>query len=204
MNYKTKLNIKSICLFEIMTNTSFFKFNEENVLDLVYAVIVTNNDFDYSIETFKNVIEKNKKFAVMIGKICEKIYNQATQIKFNSTKQNKQEKEKEEKITVSDLASSLIILHGMDAHYVMYEMDIWEIEKLLELAEQKKKAEMIENRFWAYIQVSPYLPKNIKSPEDLVKFDWEKETRQQRALKDLEDKQDKILATFDLWEETQS
>lgn len=200
MEYKVKLNLKSICLFEYITNSSFYKFDDKYILDLIYAVLVTNNEFNYSLDTFKETYAKNKKFANEINKICTKLVTYLNNMFKASTatpdNSKKVEDSEEREIRISDVANSLIILHGVDAHYVMYEMEIWEISKMLEIAEEKKHMQQLENRFWSFIQLSPYLPSKIKEPQDLVRFNWEVDYRKEKAVKDLEKNKDKILAAL--------
>lgn len=202
MNYNIKLNIKSLCLFEQITGQNFFKISQENIdiymLDLIYAVLLANNDFEYSLDVFKQAFEKNKKFATEINKICIKLFSSLKSIySFKPTEtEEKQSNVNKDIMSISDISYSLIVLYGIDAHYVMYEMELWEIAKMFEMVEQKIQRKQAEDRFWSYIQVSPYLPKNVKSPEDLVRFSWEKESKQDKALKDLEMNKDKILAAL--------
>lgn len=187
-------------MFEYITNSSFYKFDDKYILDLIYAVLVTNNEFNYSLDTFKETYAKNKKFANEINKICTKLVTYLNNMFKASTatpdNSKKVEDSEEREIRISDVANSLIILHGVDAHYVMYEMEIWEISKMLEIAEEKKHMQQLENRFWSFIQLSPYLPSKIKEPQDLVRFNWEVDYRKEKAVKDLEKNKDKILAAL--------
>ena len=87
---------------------------------------------------------------------------------------------------MTDFATSLVIDYGMDAKYVMYEMDIWEIEEYFEAVNTHIRKEMELERFWTYIKILPHIDsKKCKSPEALVPFDWERETRKKKAEQEL-------------------
>ena len=105
----------------------------------------------------------------------------------------KQEEGKDDKFTMeqthtmTDFATSLVIDYGMDARYVMYDMDIWELQEYYEAVNTHIKRQMEYDRFWTYIQVMPHIDsKKCKSPDKLVPFDWEKEEKKIKQNKELE------------------
>jgi hypothetical protein len=113
------------------------------------------------------------------------------------------EGQKEEKFsmdqtsTMTDFATSLIIDYGMDAKYVMYDMDIWEIEEYFEAVNTRIKREMELERFWTYIKVLPHIHgKKCKSPEALVPFDWEKDAKKKRNEENLKNNEYAIKHTI--------
>ena len=54
-------------------------------------------------------------------------------------------------------------------------MELWEIEPYLNAAEIKRKNELVTQRFWTYLTIAPNInTKKVRSPEELVPFDWEK------------------------------
>lgn len=180
--YKMKLNIKSICFFEKISGKSFFKFNDEDVLHLLYATFLVNNpDTNITFNVFTTILENEQISKWLVNKYQD-ILNVTYQ--FNQT----QEENKEDKFTMeatstmTDFATSLIIDYGMDARYVMYEMDIWEISEYYEAINTHIKREMELERFWTYIKILPHIDsKKCKSPEALVPFDWEKESKKKKA-----------------------
>ena len=88
---------------------------------------------------------------------------------------------------MTDLATSLIIDYHMDAHYVMYEMNIWEIEPLYGAADAMVKRRYEEERLWAYIDIMPHIDgKKVKGPETLLPFPWEKDMKKKKIEKDLQ------------------
>lgn len=185
--YKMKLNIKSICYFEKISGKSFFKFTEEDVLYLIYATFLINNpETNITFNVFTGILNNDQISKWLINKyqdIISVIYQ------FNKNQDIKLEDKPniDNVSTMTDFATSLIIDYGMNAKYVMYEMDIWEIEEYFEAVGTHTKREMEMERFWTYIKVLPHIDsKKCKSPDALVPFAWEKEEKKKKQFKELE------------------
>lgn len=195
--YKIKINIKSCCLYEEMTGKNFFDCSDgEDVLKLIYCCYTVNNDFNLPFKTF-SILLKNKKFQKWINKEYENITVYNNQFKttktVEDTEKNQQTGETKNTTTITEMATTLIVEYNVDAHYVMYEMGLWELLHFYEAADKRKKEEIEERRLWTYIGIAPHIDgKKIKGPADLLPLPWEKETKKQRVLKDLEDKKDLI------------
>lgn len=188
--YQFKLNLKACCLYEQITGKNFLKLgSEEEVLELVYCCLVANNpSLLMTYKVFMNLIE-DKKVGRWVAKEYEKISEFNAQIRTRGTKEpvasDENNEVPEEELTMTDIASTLVIRYGMDAHYVMYEMELWEIEPYLNAAEIKRKNELVTQRFWTYLTIAPQInTKKVKSPEELVPFDWEK--KEEEAKKKLD------------------
>lgn len=166
-------------MYEQITGKNFLKLsNEEEVLELVYCCLVANNpSLLMTYKVFQNLMT-DKKVAGWITKEYEKISEFNAQIRTKQVSEPATEEKKEEpveELNITDIASTLIIRYGMDAHYVMYEMELWEIEPYLNAAEIKRKNELVTQRFWTYLTIAPNInTKKVRSPEELVPFDWEK------------------------------
>lgn len=184
------MNLKACCLYEQMTGKNFLKMgSDDDVMMLVYCCLVVNNpSLLMTYKVFQTLIT-DKKVSMWIAKEYGKISEFNSQLKVPEEPQ-KEEKKKEddepEEITMTDVVSSLIIRHGMDAHYVMYEMDLWEIQPYLNAADIKRKSELITQRFWTYLTIAPNInTKKVKSPEEMVPFEWE-EKKEDKIKKKLE------------------
>lgn len=188
--YNLKLNIKSCCLYEQITGRSFLKMGtEEDVLVLVYCCLVTNNpSLMMTYKVFQTLI-MDKKVSKWITKEYEKISEFNSQIKTpepEKKEENKNEEADTEVLMMTDIASALIVRHGVDAHYVMYEMELWEIQPYFNAADIQRKSDLITQRFWTYLTLAPNInTKKVKSPEDLVPFEWE-EKKEEKIKKKLE------------------
>lgn len=195
--YKMKLNIKSICYFEKITGKSFFSFGEEDILHLLYATFLVNNpDTNITLDVFMGILENEQISKWMVTK-----YNDLLSVTYQFAKT--QELNKEDKFTMdishtmTDFATSLIIDYGMNVKYVMYEMDIWEIEEYYEAVNTHIKRQMENERFWTYIKVLPHIDgKKCKSPEALVPFDWEKDEKKKKAEKELKNNEYAVKNTI--------
>lgn len=185
--YKMRLNIKSICYFEKISGKSFFAFDESDIMYLLYSTFLVNNpDTNITFDVFTGIFENEQISKWMIGK-----YKDILSIVYQFNKTQKDSKDDkfamDNSATMTDFATSLIIDYGMDARYVMYDMDIWEIQEYYEAVNTHIKREMEMERFWTYIKVLPHIDsKKCKSPEALVPFDWERESRKKKQERDLE------------------
>ena len=194
--FDIKLNMKTILLFEEMADKSFYDLNDEDLLLMVYCSLVVNNNQKLTYSRFKQVME-NEKIAKTLLRKCQEEMDFMTQ--FEKKRQEKQNDntsdEKVDKLT--SIINLLILQHGLDINYVMNEMRLWEIAPLVKSIDEKSKADMVEKRFWAYLNICPHIDsKKIKGPEQLLPFPWEKETKKQDALKFMEDNRDAIRAFF--------
>ena len=178
--YKFKMNVKSCCLYEQITGKNFLTLSEDDdVLELVYCCLVTNNpDLLMTYQVFLTFMD-DKKVSQWIAKMYERIGSFNAQIKHKEAVlqdgEKKESDEPAEPLTMTDIASALIVRHGVDAHYVMYEMDLWEIEPYLVAADIQRKNDLVTQRFWTYLTISPNInTKKVRSPEELVPFEWEK------------------------------
>lgn len=181
--YNFRLNIKSCCLYEQITGRNFLKLNaEDDVLALVYCCLVANNpSLMMTYKVFQTLME-DKKVSKWVTKEYERISAYNAQIRTKEIKAQQEEdeekKEEAEALTMTDIASTLIVRYGVDAHYVMYEMELWEIEPYLVAADIQRKNELVTQRFWTYLTIAPNInTKKVRSPEDLVPFDWEKKDK---------------------------
>ena len=177
--YKFKMNVKACCLYEQLTGRNFLRLNEDDdVLKLIYCCLITNNPsllMTYSVfQTFM----KDRKVGNWITKEYDRISSFNAQLKLldaNTDAGGEKGGETDEEITMTDIASTLIVRYGVDAHYVMYEMELWEIEPYLVAADNQRKSDLVTQRFWTYLTIAPNInTKKVKSPEDLVPFEWEK------------------------------
>ena len=93
LKYDLILNIKSLILFERLTKTAFQKFNGtiEQVLPLLYCMIVANNDFK---ETYENTIKylfSDEKFLKELSDRLEKLLKYEEQFNISVGNMTKEE-----------------------------------------------------------------------------------------------------------------
>ena len=199
MDVNIKLTIKACCLYERLAGKSFFKCETvDDVSYLLYAMFITTNDQLITYELFQSMME-NKRFARALmqqyNMMCMYLEQLKVTEQFNEyAKGNTGDTGQE--MSMTNIASSLIVMHGVDANYVMDKMQIWEIIPYFEAADSKRKMELVDKRFWTYLTILPHVDgKKIKSPDKLFKFDWEKGSKKDYE-RDLEGKSEYIKQFF--------
>lgn len=194
--FKLKLNMKTILLYEEMSGKSFYEVDGEDIMLLVYCALVVNNDMAITKNHF-DIIMKNEKIARELMTKCQSEMDFIQQFtkNYSNTEFAKDETPKDNKI--SDIVHMIILQNNLDINYVMYEMRLWELAPLIKAIEEKAKADMVEKRFWSYLNICPHIDsKKIKGPEDVLPFPWEKENKKEKALKFMEDNNEAIKAFF--------
>ena len=188
--------MKTILLYEEMSGKSFYEVGGEDIMLLIYCALVVNNDLSITKNHF-DIIMKNEKIARELMAKCQSELDFIQQfIKTdNKVKQETEEVEKDNK--VSNVVNMILLQNNLDMNYVMYEMRLWELAPLIKSIEEKTKADMVEKRFWAYLNICPHIDsKKIKGPEDILPFPWEKDNKKEAALKFMDDNNEAIKAFF--------
>ena len=195
-DFKLKIIMKTILLYEEMSGKSFYEVGGEDIMLLIYCALVVNNDLSITKNHF-DIIMKNEKIARELMAKCQSELDFIQQfIKTdNKVKQETEEVEKDNK--VSNVVNMILLQNNLDMNYVMYEMRLWELAPLIKSIEEKTKADMVEKRFWAYLNICPHIDsKKIKGPEDILPFPWEKDNKKEAALKFMDDNNEAIKAFF--------
>lgn len=184
-------NFKAIMMFEKLSGVSYFDLTDENYVFLIYAMYMVKHPYTYMqfwdfIKIFGNNKKVTKQMITEFGEYMEylKQYSDTTP---KTEENNEGETEEKPKQTITDIVAYLITSCGIDPHYVMYEMELWEIEPYMKCAERKKKEELESERLWTYLNISPHIDtKKCKSPEKLIPFPWEKEEQKIKQNQELE------------------
>lgn len=179
------LNIKTICHYEFMTGKHFFSndMNEEDMIHLLYSMLVVNNpSYDISYSVFKIMLEDERvlAWAFREGKnVKKKMENMFGQ----KGKNNTEETDKQTDISVTDIATYLVVQHHMDINYVMFKMDLWEISAYISAANKDSQFKLENDRLWTYLTILPQIDgKKMKSPQQLIKFSWEEKDDKKEEL----------------------
>ena len=173
-----KLNIKSIIKFEQFTNKSFNEIdytNTDDLLKLMYCIVLSNNPDVFTYEEFLELI-KSKKISKTIS---DKL---STEIKLIDLFANKEVKEvteeqpEREVIFIKDIAAILVVNVGLDINFVMNEMSINDISLYMEAYNKSVKQQMESSRLWTYLSVIPHIDTSkINSPSKFYPLPWELE-----------------------------
>lgn len=196
--FKLKLNMKTILLYEEMSGKSFYDVGGEDVMLLIYCALIVNNDLTITKAHFDTIM-KNEKIARELMSKCQSELDFMQQFTSKVEDAETQELGGEllENTKISDIIHMLILQHNLDIHYVMYEMRLWEISPLVKTIGEKVKSEMVEKRFWTYMTICPHIDnKKVKGPESLLPFPWEKEDKKKNAIKFMEENKQGIMSFF--------
>lgn len=179
---KIKLNIKSIITAEKLLGKSFGQFNLEDAeqwLVLSYAMVVSNNEETFTLDTFRKLTANKRVWLDMMKQI-------KTEFEYIGQFNDKTEKTEDAgDISISDLASMMIV-EGINPDFV-HGMRTTEIADLLKAIDAKKKEQMEKDRFWTYLNILPHIDgKKLKSPENLITFPWEAEEKKKLSEAELE------------------
>lgn len=182
--YDMVLSIKSICMYERLSGESFFKFDTEGMGMLLYCTFYVTNNVEIKYETFLNMLEV-EEIALWMADKYKDILDVIQQFKGEEVpKEEGKEHEETKELTMTDMATSLIVDYHLDAHYVMYEMKLWEIEPLYRACDTSVKRRYDEERLWAYIGILPHVDgKKLKGPSDLIPFPWDKDQKEEAMEK---------------------
>lgn len=198
-DFEIKLNMKTIMLFEQMSGKSFYCMSEEDILLMVYCSLVINNNQKITYPRFQQII-KNEKIARTLMRKCQEELDFISQFeKAFKVAEVKDDIEKtdESVCNLTSIVHALVLSNSIDINYVMNDMSLWEIPVLAKSIEEKTKADMIEKRFWTYLNICPHIDgKKVKGPQDLLPFPWEKESKKEESMKFIDNNQDAIMAFF--------
>lgn len=180
---KIKLNIKSIITAEKLLGKSFGQFNLEDTeewLILSYAMVVSNNEETFTLDTFRK-LTKNKR---MMSEIIQGIKKEFEYIEqFKGKEEVKTDGQSD--ISITEVAG-MMIANGIEPSFV-YEMRTTEITDILQAIEDRKKEKMESDRFWTYFVMAPHIDtKKVKSPEALITFPWEMAEKKNKQDVDFE------------------
>lgn len=194
-NYNMRLTIKAICMYEKMSGNSFFRFDMANdIVVLLYCIFYTSNNVEIKYSTFVKMLE-NEQVSKWVALKYKDIIEGVQQF----SKSDKEDVEDVEngKLTMTDVATSLIIDYHVDAHYVMYEMNVWEVEPFFTACDASVKRRYEEQRLWTYLDVMPHIDtKKVKGPDQLLPFPWEKEMKKKKVEQDLKNNEYAIKHTI--------
>lgn len=173
IKYNVRLSMKSIIRAEQILSKSFSDIdygNPDELMKLLYCIVLSNNSVPFTFEEFILIAENEKQLGIMLKEL-EKVNKVLEQF----TEPSKAGENGAGPQYLKDVAG-VLIMSGMDAHYIMEEMDISDIPIFLEAYEKKKREEMEASRLWTFLSIAPHIDTSkVSSPKDLMAFPWEEE-----------------------------
>lgn len=181
LKYNIRLSIKAIVKAEQILSKPFTDIDYTNVDELtklLYCTVLVNNPVSFTFEEYLIIAENEKQFASMLKEIekANKVLEQFTKSDKSGSSSTVGDPQ-----YIKDIAA-MLVMSGLDAHYVMNEMEISDIPIFIEAYEKKKREEMEASRLWTFLSIIPHIDtKKVKSPKDLMMFPWEEEEAQRAA-----------------------
>ncbi|WP_353332768.1 hypothetical protein [Bacteroides sedimenti] len=171
---------------------SDFDFSDDETnTTLLYAMAVSGSDSLFTLNTFK-VLMGSKKQSDRIFKQAEKAMAYMAQFQ-KAVEKSANPDDKTPTLRVGELATYIIIHGGLDAKYVMFDMDVHELPLYIKALESKKREQMEERRLWTWFSILPHVDsKKLKEPSDLITFPWEADAKRQENLAKLEADEDRF------------
>jgi hypothetical protein len=196
--YKIKINGKVMCAYEAMTEKPFLKIEtEDDIKHLFYCSLVFNNpDFETLEYSVFEILINDPSVAQWISNEYVKINNFLVQFK-GTVGDNVEDDEKgkasgDNTFYMIEAISGLIVRMGLDPHYVMYDMDEWEISYYYRIMRDVDRERLTEGRMWTYLTILPHVGRKIGSPDKMLPFEWEKHNK--RAQRELENNSKAVFA----------
>lgn len=196
LDYKFKLNIRSIVLYERLTGESFasFKSDVERVIPLIYCILAGNNEINFSYEEAIEFLFSDEEFMKDLSKKLEdslRFQSQFSHITFykdesDNQVDNEKKLDPEKPVFISQLIPILVSDCGLSIEYVMNEMHYSEIDSFIHYKDEKYKARMEEKRLFTYLTIAPNIDTKKVTVEKLLPFEWEKEKKKKEGLKTIE------------------
>ena len=201
LNFNLKLNIKSIINYERLTGRPFSTFtgNEEDVLPLLYCMLVSNNDFKRTYEETIEFLFTDEKFVEEINSRLQQIFLFESQF-FNKeevdekshSQNNTPNKEEQPKVYIYQLVPILVMDCNLDINYVLNEMHYSEIDSYIKYRDDKNKNRLEEKRLFTYLTIMPHINAKKLTVNELLPFSWEKEEKEKEGLKVIDTHKDKL------------
>lgn len=175
-----KLNLQTIRIAEQLLGKPFGEFaltSEKDADMLVYSLLVASSDENFSYSTYKHLSKKVKANALKQLTSDFSFFQQFS----------KEEAETKSKPVYMGEVAATLIMEGMDAHYVLYEMGIFELKDYLAAIDTKIKNKFENSRLWTYLSILPHVDaKKLKSPKELFLFPWEVEEEEKARANEFE------------------
>ena len=184
LNMKMRLNLKAIIRWEQIRQKSFslMDYSDKDDIDaLLYTTTICNNeDVIYTFDVFRGTLSNEKLVQEMILKL-----ERETSV----LSQFQREQEKQDIVNSNSLPEmisgivSVLIISGLDAHYVLNEMEICDLPPYIEAYEMESA------RMWTYLTILPHIDarKMENGAKDLITFPWEEAEKQaEKEIKETE------------------
>ena len=200
IKYNIQLNIKSIVLYEKLTQESFALFDGSihKIIPLLYCMIVANNSYNETYEDTVTYLFKNESLMKDLSSRLEKEMKFQQQFKspFNEEKidlsitENNTQNEKQ--VFITQMIPILVMDCGLDINYVLNEMSYTDIDIYIKYKDDKEKSKLEEKRLFTYLTVLPHIDSKKCPIDKFLPFQWEEQEKKEKGMKEIEVNQHKL------------
>ena len=187
MKYNIKLNLKAIIRAEQLLQKPFNDIdytNENDMAVLLYCTVLANNNVRFTMSEFKQIVLNEGQYKAVIAEF-ERESKILAQFSANRDVAEDSAGKPPSNQYLSDIVG-MLIMEGVNAHYVLNEMELPDLPFLIKAYDAKKKESMESQRLWTFYNILPHInAKKIKSPCDLIIFPWEAEARRKEAEEEM-------------------
>lgn len=200
LQYKINLNIKSIVLYEKLTQESFSLFDGTiyKIIPLLYCMLVANNDYNESYEDTVKYLFNDERLMKELGERLEKQMKFQSQFKspFKEEEINLSDKSNDtsndKQVFITQMIPILVVDCGLDINYVLNEMQYTDIDLYIRYKDDKEKTKLEEKRLFTYLTVLPHIDSKKCPIEKFLPFQWEEKEKKEKGLKEIEMNQHKL------------
>lgn len=198
IDYKLRLNIRSIILYERLTGESFSQFNTsiEKIFPLLYCLLVANNEFTSTYEDTINFLFTDKEIIESLTKELETLLAFETQFScrpyFKQDVDEMKDTGSNDPVFVSQLIPILVSDCGLDINFIMDKMSYTEIDDYIYYRDEKYKSRMEEQRLFTYLGMLPHIDSRKCKLESILPFDWEKKKKRKQGLDEIKKNKNKL------------
>lgn len=200
LQYKINLNIKSIVLYEKLTQESFSLFDGtiSKIIPLLYCMLVANNDYNESYEDTVKYLFNDERLMKELGEKLEKQMKFQSQFKspFKEEEINLSDKSNDtsndKQVFITQMIPILVVDCGLDINYVLNEMQYTDIDLYIRYKDDKERTKLEEKRLFTYLTVLPHIDSKKCPIEKFLPFQWEEKEKKEKGLKEIEMNQHKL------------
>lgn len=194
-----RMSIRSAVMFEALSGKKFSSAlkDQADLLILMYCAFVCSTGIEISMDAFADMLE-NEKFSKKLTRDLKRLQRFTEQFQGKNVEESDNNKpENVEEVSITEMVDKLIFYYGVDAKYVLEDMQLWELNHFMKGAEDQYKEKMEEQRLWTFLQVAPQIDlKKCKSPEKFLPLPWDEKDRKTKKNKELEAETEKAKNTI--------
>lgn len=180
------MKIKTIIRWEQLLGKAFSLIdmdNEEEMVALLYCRAICEKGVRCSLRVYTSTTTNYALFSTQIESLKDElsIMNQ-----FIASNVGDSNNEDSDNVRISDIVP-MLIMAGLNAHYAMNEMELYDIPMYLSAYENKRRELMEDRRLWTYLTILPHIDasKMTNGAKDLITFPWEDNSQKEITDEDV-------------------